>query len=92
MKLLAVLLSCLLMAACASGPAVSKSRMGNCQVEVVVPKGADVRRASVFLDDLFIGNASKSMPVLQLRRGERTIRVEMPGFQTVEVVVTILGE
>ena len=87
----AVLLVALL-GACVTSPAISKSSMGNCQIEVIVPEDLDVRRAQIYVDDVFIGNATDSLPVLLLRRGKHTIRAEMPGCRTVEVSVTILGE
>ena len=75
-----------------SGPAVSKSTMGNVGVYVYAPEDVDVRRADIFLDGFYVGSATTTMPVLELKRGERVLRVELAGFKTVEKTLYVLGE
>jgi hypothetical protein len=83
----------LLLCGCADfGPAVSKASMGNLEVNVVAPEGVDVRAARIYVDDLFIGNVSDRMPVLQLKRGKRVIKVELEGMEAYTESITILGE
>ena len=83
----------LLLSGCmVSGPAVSKSRMGNVAINVYAPEEVDVRRAEIHIDGLYIGSATPTMPVLELKRGERVLRVEMPGFRAVEKTLHVLGE
>ena len=65
-----------LLFSCVTSPVISKSKMGNVEIQVIAPEGMDVRRAELFVDDLFVGNATDDLPVLTLRRGERTIRAE----------------
>jgi hypothetical protein len=74
------------------GPAISKDTTGNIEINVRAPEGVDVRSARLFVDDVFIGNASERMPVLFLRRGLRTIRVELPGTKPYRESVGILGD
>ena len=44
------------------------------------------------MDDVFIGNVSTRMPVLQLKRGKRVIKVELEGADRYTETITILGE
>lgn len=94
MKALAVMgvLCCLLLGCAVGGPAASKSAMGNLELNVYGPDDASIGRAEVYVDGQLIGNASGLKPILFLRRGERRIRVEMPGFKPYEKAVAILGE
>ena len=85
--LMAILTGCM-----ATGPVISKSELGNLQINVTFPKGVSERRADLYLDDLFIGNVSPDMPVIYARRGKRTVRVEAPGCETYERTLTILGD
>ncbi len=79
-------------AGCVStGPAISKSRMGNVEIQVIPPEGVDVRRAEIHVDGVFIGNATDRLPVLQLATGKREIGVQMPGCRPASRRVTILG-
>ena len=75
-----------------SGPAVSKGNMGNVAIYVYAPDDVDVRRAEIYLEGHYIGNATTTMPVLELRRGERELRVQMEGFKTVNKTLYVLGE
>ena len=75
------------------GPAVSKSRDGNLEINIhVASADADLRVARVFVDEVFVGNLSRNLPVLHLRRGPRAVRVELPGFKPWQQTVHILGD
>jgi hypothetical protein len=73
-------------------PAVSKTDMGNLELNVVAPEGLNACAARIYVDNLFIGNISSRMPVLQLKRGKRVIRVELESAETCTETITILGE
>ena len=75
-----------------TGPAISKDRMGNLEVYVTAPPSVDVHPARIYVDDIFVGNVSETLPVLYLKRGKHTIRVELAGMKTYEQAITILGE
>ena len=74
------------------GPAISKTTMGNLEVNILVPDGLDVRAARIYVDDVFIGNVSDRMPILQLKRGKRVVKVELEGAESYTESITILGE
>jgi len=74
------------------GPAISKSAFGNLQVNVYGPKDVSVRGADIYVDDAFIGNATPEKPVLYIKRGERRIRVELPGYVPYCRSVHVLGD
>ncbi|MHC4573230.1 MAG: peptidase associated/transthyretin-like domain-containing protein [Planctomycetota bacterium] len=83
----------LLLAGCESvGPAVSKSEMGNLQMNVYCPEGMSTATAEIYLDGLFIGNATGQLPVVHARRGKRVVRVEAAGCKPYEKSITVLGE
>ncbi len=83
----------LLLSGCADfGPAVSKTNMGNLEINITTPEGLDPRAARIYIDDVFIGNISSRMPVLQLKRGKRVVKVELEGAASYTEAVTILGE
>ncbi len=71
---------------------VSKSRMGNLQINVLFPTGAPPPPADVYLDGKFIGNISPERPIVYARRGPRTIRVEAAGYKPYEQTIQILGD
>jgi hypothetical protein len=73
------------------GPAVSKSSTGNLEVNVL---GKDLvyNNAELYIDGNFIGNITKNLPVLHIRRGKREIRIEAPGFKPYEKHIIILGQ
>ncbi|MHC4266102.1 MAG: PEGA domain-containing protein [Planctomycetota bacterium] len=73
------------------GPAVSKSSTGNLEVNVL---GKDMvyNNAELYVDGNFIGNVTKHLPVLHIRRGQREIRIEVPGFKPYEKHIIILGQ
>ena len=104
-----VLMSSLLVASvlgcAASGPAISKSSMGNLEINVFVVRiepgaksdaGLEHVKASsrheVYIDDDFVGTVTPQKPVLYLKRGEHVVRVESPGFRVYEKTIRILGE
>lgn len=78
---------------CASrGTFVSKSTMGNLEINVSAPEGVDVSQTRLFVDGHFIGNVSEKRPVLFVHSGERTIRAELAGFPTYEEQLQVLGD
>jgi hypothetical protein len=74
------------------GPAVSKSDMGNLEINVSATEGMDARAAGIYVDDEFIGNISSRLPILQLKRGKHTVRAELEGAERYQQAITILGE
>ncbi|MHC4623563.1 MAG: hypothetical protein ACYS4W_06640 [Planctomycetota bacterium] len=83
----------LVLAGCGSvGPAVSKSNMGNLEINVYCPEGLDTRTADIYLDEVFIGNSTRELPVVHARRGARIVRVEAAGCMPYQRKITILGE
>ncbi len=89
---LPLLLLASMLSACDSGPAISKSNMGDLEINVSAPKGVDKSTSRLYIDGAFIGNVSRALPVLHLRRGERTVRVELEGHRAVERRILILGK
>ena len=81
-----------LLAGCVSGPAVSKASEGNLEVNISGPNDSDVKLARLYVDEIFIGNISQRLPVLHLKNGKRTIRVELEGFKSWQQTLQILGE
>ena len=75
-----------------AGPAISKADMGNLQINVYGPKAVPVPPADIYVDDLFVGNATPEKPILYIKRGERRIRVELPGCTPYNRTITILGD
>ena len=87
------LLTALLLGGCvASGPALSKSNMGNLEINVLAPEGTPVRAAGIYVDEVFVGNISERMPILNLKRGRHTVRVELEGMETYQQTIAILGD
>ena len=81
-----------LLVGCASpGPAISKSRMGNLEVNIRGVEMAEAARADIYIDGAYIGNPTDLKPILCLKRGERRIRVVLPGFQDYNQTILILG-
>ncbi len=81
------------MAGCViNGPTLSKSDMGNLEINVSAPKDFDVGQTRLYLDGVYIGNVSHKMPILHAKRGRRTVRAELDGCKTYESEVFILGE
>src|SRR5215472_2676194 len=75
-----------------SGPAISKSTLGNLRLYVTAPEGVDVHAAQIYVDGVFVGNVSRNWPVLYPKRGRRTITVELAGMKTYQHEVEILGD
>ncbi len=83
----------LLLSSCASpGPVVSKSRLGNLEINVDTPDGQAITNAELFLDGVFVGNLTQRLPIIHARRGERLVRVECQGFRPYEKKITVLGQ
>ena len=90
---IASLLAAIVLCGCVStGPAVSKSSMGNLEVYVTAPQGVNVQPASIYIDGVFVGNVSQDLPVLYLKRGQHVVRVELAGMKTYEKQIDILGD
>ena len=90
---IALFLAATFLSGCVStGPAISKSSMGNLEVYVTAPQGVDVMPARIYVDGAFVGNVSQDLPVLYLKRGRHVIRVELPGMKTYQHEIDILGE
>ncbi len=87
-----LLLLASMLSACSSGPAISKSNMGDLEINVFAPKGVDQSTTRLYIDGAFIGNVSRTLPVLHLRRGERTVRAELEGHRAFEQRILILRE
>jgi len=88
-----LLAAMLLLCGCAEfGPAVSKSDVGNLELNISAPEGLDVRTARIYIDGVFIGNLSNRMPVLQLKRGKRLVKLDLEGAQPYAEEIIILGE
>ena len=84
---------CLVLSGCAtSSPVVSKSRLGNLEINVHTADGESVTDADLYLDGLYVGNLTRGLPVIHAKRGDRLVRVECPGFKAYERVVTVLGD
>jgi hypothetical protein len=75
-----------------SGPAISKSSMGNLEVYVTASQGVDVQPAAIYVDGVFVGNVSQDLPVLYLKRGKHVVRVELTGMKTYEQEIDVLGD
>lgn len=74
------------------GPVISKSAVGNLEIIVRHPEGGTLSAANLYIDSVFVGNVSNHKPIIYIRRGERTIRVEAQGYKTYEKKIYILGE
>ena len=90
---IALLLAATLLGGCvSSGPAISKSSMGNLEVYVAGPQDVDIHPARILVDGVFVGNVSQNLPVLYLKRGKHTVTVELAGMKTYEQQISILGD
>lgn len=82
-----------LLCGCADlGPFVSKSNLGNLEVNITAPEGLDSQAARIYVDDVFIGNVSARMPILHLKNGKHVVKVELEGAGTYTEGLTILGD
>jgi hypothetical protein len=85
--------SLLILCGCADfGPAISKTNLGNLEINITAPEGLDTHAARIYIDDVFIGNVSSRMPILQLKRGKHVIKVEIEEAEAYTESITILGE
>jgi len=83
----------LLMCGCVDfSPFVSKSNLGNLEVNIVAPEGLDAQTARIYVDDVFVGNVSSRMPILHLKNGKHVVKVELEGTATYTETLTILGD
>lgn len=80
------------MTSCVTTPFISKSTMGNLEINVYAPDKSLIANAELFIDGLFIGNPTERLPVVYAKRGERTVRIECPGYRTYERKIMILGD
>ena len=87
-----VLWAVILSGCVSTGPAISKSRMGNLAIYVHTPEGIDPRRAEVYIDELYIGDMTPKKPVLHIKRGEHVVRVVLPGLKPVKKRIEVLGD
>ena len=82
-----------LLCSCAITPEPSKRSEGNLELSIEPLREGDVVLSpSIFLDDHFIGTVSARKPILQMKRGRHTVRLELPGYQTWEREIYILGK
>ena len=91
-KLAFILICCALAVGCAYGPVISKSAIGNLEINVLTSDGEQITTADVYLDGLFVGNVTDHFPVIHARRGERLVRVECKGHKSFERKITVLGD
>ena len=93
-KLLCLLSMVVILSGCiTTGPIVSKSDMGNLELNVyTLDKETNSCFAEVYVDTIFIGNISSSRPILNLREGEHNIRIELKGHKVYEKKIFIAGE
>jgi hypothetical protein len=90
---IALLLAAMVAGGCvSSGPAISKSSLGNLDVYVTAPQGVDVYPARISVDGVFVGNVSRDLPVLHLKRGQHVISVELAAMKPYEQQICILGD
>lgn len=83
----------ILLAGCVeSGPMISKSNMGNLEINVIGPANADIRNAEIYIDGIFIGNFSDVKPIIYVKRGQRVVKVIANGYKAYEKTIMILGE
>ena len=93
LSLITLSISAALLSGCvATGPAVSKGTAGNLEISVMALQGMDTRAARIHVDGVFVGNVSERLPVLYLKRGKHTVRVELEGTKSYEQVIEILGD
>jgi hypothetical protein len=66
--------------------------MGSLDVHVTVPEGIDPHQAEIRIDGRFVGNVSRDLPVLYLKRGTHIIRVDLRGMKPYQQDIDILGD
>lgn len=75
-----------------TSPAISKSDVGNLEINITGTDQQQLPTAELYLDGVFVGNPSSRLPVIYVKRGERTIRVTCPGYKPYEKKITVLGD
>lgn len=81
------------LAGCTTGsPANSKEDTGNLELNIRSTGEFAVETAKIYVDDIFVGNATRNRPILFLKNGPHAIRVECDGSGTYRQTITILGE
>jgi len=90
--LVTTVVSALILSGCVAGPAISKSDLGNLEINITAPAGVDTRLARIYVDGIYVGNVSDRMPVLHLKRGQRQVRVELSGAKEYQETIEVLGE
>ena len=74
------------------GPFISKSDLGNLEVNLSAPEGMDIHAARLYVDDIFVGNISSRLPILSVKNGKHIVRVELEGAKPYQQEITILGD
>jgi len=81
----------LVLCSCVTVP--TKQAEGNFEISVSpLADGEKPLYPSVYVDKKFIGHATAHKPILYLRRGRHTVRVELEGYETWEKTIVLLGE
>ena len=75
-----------------TGPAISKSNLGNLEINVMSSDQQQHPNAELYLDAVFVGNLSSRLPVIHAKKGERTVRVVCTGYKSYEKKITVLGD
>ena len=75
-----------------SGPAISKSNLGNLEINVVVREGLPPLDTSLMMDGVLLGHFTSRYSVLYAKRGLRQIRIECEGFKPYATQIHILGD
>jgi hypothetical protein len=94
MKIIIMLFAvCLFLSGCiTTGPVISKSNLGNLEINVMTPDQQSISNAELYLDGIFVGNLTSRLPVIYAKKGERTIRVVSPGYKSYERKIAVLGD
>jgi hypothetical protein len=70
-------LSCLLLAGCVSTDSViSKSNIGNLEINLAGSGTQQYAQTELYLDGIFIGNLSSRLPVLHVKRGRHIMKLD----------------
>lgn len=81
-----------LVVSCMAAP-YDKHQSGNFELKIIpeLNNGDNPIYPKVYINKEFVGSATKEKPVLYLRKGTHTIRVEAQGFEIYEEKIKILG-
>ena len=92
-SLVICLLSVLVLTGCIDlGPFITKTNLGNLEINIAAPQGLDPQASRIFVDGIFIGNVSSRMPILYLKTGMHRIRVELDGAATYTQEIMVIGD